>query len=439
MDVRSDALLAGAVFGPAERLYVEKLLQCLRVGLLVVLPALVFSGPQAVSVAIWLVLAVAASFVSVELLTRYRAGLFLRLQLAARVVDCGLISVVLTQYDALLHNAYYDALYVLCVAAAAATHGRWGGLAIAVLAGVAVLAGRLQLMATGAVAYDPRHFVDAAVFTLLFTATALGVDRLMKHSAEAGMRSEWDRYAELSAHTEDLERLMRESLVAIHHRNLQLSGLAHDLRHPLTVIRIRARLLRRTVATRYLESVEHIERSAVRMTNGIDELLDTALAQSGQQPPLALVPTDLVQLVRDAIDDYQNALPHRLVLDARASSIGGQFDAPRLERALDNLVANAIKYSPAGGSIRLEVSAGADWAKVVICDQGVGIPATDLPHVFEPFRRGGNVVGRMKGFGIGLANARSIVEQHGGALSVESAPGEGSTFIVRLPLQPSPI
>ena len=126
------------------------------------------------------------------------------------------------------------------------------------------------------------------------------------------------------------------------------------------------------------------------------------------------------------------------MLDARAPSIAGQFDAPRMERALDNLVGNAIKYSPAGGDIRLEVSAGVDWAKVVIRDQGIGIPAQDLPHVFEPFRRGGNVVGRIRGKGIGLANARQIVEQHGGALSVESTPGKGSTFILRLPLEPAP-
>jgi signal transduction histidine kinase len=83
------------------------------------------------------------------------------------------------------------------------------------------------------------------------------------------------------------------------------------------------------------------------------------------------------------------------------------------------------------------VSAGGDWAKVVIRDQGIGIPAKDLPHVFEPFRRGANVDGRIRGTGIGLANAQHIVEQHGGAISVESAPGKGSTFIVRLPLQPA--
>jgi signal transduction histidine kinase len=246
-----------------------------------------------------------------------------------------------------------------------------------------------------------------------------GVDFLMRTSTGVGMRLE---------HSPSIQ--IGDAL---------LTGLTNDLRDPLTAMRSETRLLRRDInASYYLESLDAIERSATRMTSWIDDVLDTVSVQNGQEPPLVLAPADLVELVRDAIDEYHNARRHRLVLDARATSIAGQFDAPRMERALDNLVGNAIKYSPDGGDIRLEVSAGTDWAKVVVHDQGIGIPAKDLPHVFEPFRRGGNVVGRIRGKGIGLANARHIVEQHGGALSVESALGHGSTFIVRLPRQPAP-
>ena len=246
-----------------------------------------------------------------------------------------------------------------------------------------------------------------------------GVDFLMRTSAGVGIRL--------------------EHLPSIQIGDALLTGLTNDLRDPLTAMRSETRLLRRDItASYYLESLDAIERSATRMTSWIDDVLDTVSVQNGQEPPLVLAPADLVELVRDAIDEYHNARRHRLVLDARAPSIAGRFDAPRMERALDNLVGNAIKYSPDGGDIRLEVSAGTDWAKVVVHDQGIGIPAKDLPHVFEPFRRGGNVVGRIRGKGIGLANARHIVEQHGGALSVESALGHGSTFIVRLPRQPAP-
>ncbi|TMF01605.1 MAG: ATP-binding protein [Chloroflexi bacterium] len=78
------------------------------------------------------------------------------------------------------------------------------------------------------------------------------------------------------------------------------------------------------------------------------------------------------------------------------------------------------------------------WATIAVRDQGIGIPAADLPHVFEPFRRGENVVGRISGTGIGLASAQRIVQGHGGTLSVESEPDKGSTFTIRLPLTPSP-
>lgn len=267
---------------------------------------------------------------------------------------------------------------------------------------------------------DPRYFESVDKIERLarhITRLIESVDFSMDESAEVGM---------------PLER--SES---IHPGDALLTCLTNDMRAPLTLIRVETQLLRQSLTSSYyLDGVDAIERSATRMTSWIEDVVDAASAQTGQDPPLVLVPADLVQLVRDTIDEYHNSRRHRLLLDASAPSIAGQFDAPRMERALDNLVGNAIKYSPAGGDIRLEVSAGVDWAKVVIRDEGIGIPAQDLPHVFEPFRRGGNVVGRISGKGIGLANARQIVEQHGGTLSVESTPGKGSTFIVRLPLEP---
>ena len=150
---------------------------------------------------------------------------------------------------------------------------------------------------------------------------------------------------------------------------------------------------------------------------------------------LNLEPTDLVKLGREVVQEHQhNTSRHELVLEAPDHSVMGQFDGPRLERVLDNLLGNAVKYSPEGGCVRLQISAGGDSATVVVQDQGLGIPVEDLPHVFEPFRRGGNVVGRITGIGIGLASAQRIVERHGGTLTVESTPGQGSTFTIRLPL-----
>ena len=107
-------------------------------------------------------------------------------------------------------------------------------------------------------------------------------------------------------------------------------------------------------------------------------------------------------------------------------------DAARLERVLDNLFANALTYSPAGGDIEVRVTREDDAVVIAVRDHGLGVPAADLAHVFAPFHRGSNV-GRIEGTGMGLAGARHIVEAHGGTLTVESVEGVGSTFTVRLP------
>jgi signal transduction histidine kinase len=106
----------------------------------------------------------------------------------------------------------------------------------------------------------------------------------------------------------------------------------------------------------------------------------------------------------------------------------------RIERVLSNLLNNAIKYSPRGGAVSVSVEAHDATAVVRVSDHGEGIPEQDLPHIFERFRRGGNVEHRIPGTGIGLAGARQIVELHRGTIQAESRVGEGSTFTVQLPL-----
>ncbi len=108
---------------------------------------------------------------------------------------------------------------------------------------------------------------------------------------------------------------------------------------------------------------------------------------------------------------------------------------------LMNLVANAIKYSPAGGEIVVEVQrqeeTAAAWAVLAVRDQGLGIPAADVPHIFTRFHRATNVIGRISGTGLGLASVRQIVDRHGGSIEVMTAEGVGTTFTVRLPLAAS--
>jgi signal transduction histidine kinase len=109
-----------------------------------------------------------------------------------------------------------------------------------------------------------------------------------------------------------------------------------------------------------------------------------------------------------------------------------------LERVLDNLIANAIKFSPDGGPITVtlarERDGAGEWALLAVRDEGVGIPASDLPRLFERFHRASNVVDRIGGAGIGLATVRHLVEQHGGTVAVASEEGRGSAFSVRVPI-----
>jgi signal transduction histidine kinase len=103
----------------------------------------------------------------------------------------------------------------------------------------------------------------------------------------------------------------------------------------------------------------------------------------------------------------------------------------RVERVLDNLVANAVKYSPDGGDVVLELDEQGDRVRVAVRDQGIGIPASELDAVFEPYHRGSNA-STMRGIGLGLSGSRAVIRQLGGTLTATSEEGKGSTFLVSL-------
>jgi len=175
------------------------------------------------------------------------------------------------------------------------------------------------------------------------------------------------------------------------------------------------------------------------MTTLINELLDLSRLQMGQPLELDLQLTDLVALAqRLAAGQQQTTERHQIGVEAAVAELVGLFDTARLEGMLANLISNAIKYDPEGHAIIVVVTWEEDaeqtYAVLEVRDQGIGIPATDLPYVFEQFRRGSNAPEYVSGAGIGLTSARHVAEQHGGTITVTSKVGEGSTFTVRLPL-----
>jgi PAS domain S-box-containing protein len=235
---------------------------------------------------------------------------------------------------------------------------------------------------------------------------------------------------------------------ALRARDEFLAAAAHDLKTPLTTIKGTAQLLQwhlaqtRVNAERVTRGLGSIDATASRMAAQIDELLDLTQVQMGEALALQRQPTDLVSLAqRVTAEQQQSTQRHSIRVEAAVEELVGTWDVTRLARALDNLLGNAVKYSPQGGEIvvtvRHEEDAAGRWAVLEVRDPGVGIPETDLPRIFERFHRAGNVAGEIGGSGIGLTSARQVVEQHGGCIAVATREGEGSTFTVRLPLTPS--
>jgi signal transduction histidine kinase len=229
---------------------------------------------------------------------------------------------------------------------------------------------------------------------------------------------------------------------AIQARDDFLAAASHDLKNPLTAIRGSVQMLERTLKRtgaippeRLASSIRTISGAAGRMTTLVDELLDVARLRMGGPLVLEYAPMDLVALAREQAAMQQSGTEHhRIVVAAELPELVGVWDRRRLERVVENLLSNAIKYSPSGGEITLTVRREADMAVLSVTDQGMGIPAADLPHVFERFRRAANVLGRIEGTGIGLSAAAQIVYQHGGNLDLQSREGEGTTVTVLLPL-----
>ncbi|CAN5893512.1 hypothetical protein BH11MYX2_BH11MYX2_09900 [soil metagenome] len=231
------------------------------------------------------------------------------------------------------------------------------------------------------------------------------------------------------------ERTVREAAeAAIRGRDQMIEAVTHDLRNPLGVVMALFDMVRiDNPGALPPEDAYAISVSLKRMKGLVDELLDIAKSQSGGLQ-LRRTRTDVSPVVKEAVVAAKSLVRgHVIDVTLAPEPMVGHFDEARLSRVLGNLVSNAIKYSPCGGHIGIATARIANWAEIRVTDSGIGIPAADLPRVFERFHRASNV-GRIDGNGIGLASSREVVIAHGGSLDVESVEGSGSTFIVRLPL-----
>jgi signal transduction histidine kinase len=247
---------------------------------------------------------------------------------------------------------------------------------------------------------------------------------------------------ELEARVAEATVELREQITA---RDEFMSTVSHDLKSPLTFIKGMASLRRRKVVPTaetgpLVDALEQIEASAGRMAGQLDELVDASRLAAGRSIDLRLERIDLVNLARRAVKQHQQTTDrHALYVSTALPELFGNWDGLRLSRVLDNLLDNAVKFSPRGGTVEVGVDTDGELAVLSVTDRGEGIPAADLPHIFERFRRGRNVEGRIPGTGIGLAGVQSIVELHQGTITVASEVGQGTTFTIRLPIEAAPI
>ncbi len=226
-----------------------------------------------------------------------------------------------------------------------------------------------------------------------------------------------------------LERL--ESLFTSQQRFL--ADVSHELRTPLTVIKGNVDLIRRMKAADE-ESLASIDQEAGRLTRLVGGLLMLAQAESGKLA-LNFNPVELDLLLTEVFTEMCILAGSKVKVHLNEiDQVMVNGDRDRLKQVMLNLVANAIQYTPQGEDVFLSMKKMGDQARIIIRDTGPGIPAEDLPHIFDRFYRAEKSRTRSttSGFGLGLSIAKWIVEHHSGHIEVESKEGKGTSFVIWL-------
>jgi two-component system OmpR family sensor kinase len=237
-----------------------------------------------------------------------------------------------------------------------------------------------------------------------------------------------------------LETAFHDREEALAHQRRFVADASHELRTPLTSILGYARMLRKWGLDHpdaSAEAVARMEAEATRMQSLVEGLL--LLARGDEAGQVSLTREDLAAVVRDAIAAVPEVEPvgAKIAFQVRDTPLVVDLDRDAIQQVVGILVDNARKYSEPGDTIVVRVRRDADVAMIEVADSGPGIPPEHMDHIFERFYRA-DASRTTRGAGLGLAIARGIVERHGGTISVESTPGHGATFTVRLPITYNP-
>jgi len=218
-----------------------------------------------------------------------------------------------------------------------------------------------------------------------------------------------------------------------------VASVSHELRTPLAVIRSAGENLADGVVSDSAQVKRYgaiVESEGRRLSDMVERVMRFAGAASGARARVT-AEVDVSAVLRDAMAAAETEAAERAVsvtLQPNGSLPAVIGDADALRSAVQNVIGNAIKYSPAGGAVIVMPHAGEGRVQILVQDRGIGIDADDLPHVFKPFYRGRRAVeSQVRGSGIGLSLVRTIVEEHSGAVRIESEPGSGTTVTIDLP------
>jgi PAS domain S-box-containing protein len=239
-----------------------------------------------------------------------------------------------------------------------------------------------------------------------------------------------------------------ELLAGEREREQFLSIVSHELRTPLTPLKALAQLVRSRMRRAKAQGTDldmdsldrnlaAIERQVDRMNGLVNDLLSVSRAEKGSLR-MERVSYDLAAVLRDVVQRYIDATAeegrHSFTVEGPAS-LPAHGDQSRVEQLLMNLVGNAVKYSPTGGAVRVELASRDRSAEIAISDKGIGIPPDEIAKLGHPFIRGAGRAATFAGMGVGLYVARIVAEAHSGSLALESdGDGKGTTVRVRLPL-----
>jgi signal transduction histidine kinase len=250
-----------------------------------------------------------------------------------------------------------------------------------------------------------------------------------------------DEMARLAVTVNGMLARLEQSFASLHRFTADAS---HELKTPLMVLRagVERALIHPATPGEVLQSLDETLAQINQMTEMVENLLTLARADEGRAP-LAVEEIDLRELVADVAETAEmlgEDTGVKAVHTMPESPVRLAVDRHRIREMLLNIVTNAIKYTPRDGTISLSLEEDGDWVTFVVRDTGIGIAAGDLPHIFERFWRADPArsrTGARPGTGLGLAITKWIAEAHGGSITVQSRPGRGSIFTVRLPRHPT--